>query len=75
MAGIKYLDEGSRNARPVLKTDRAGNVISSEYAPPTSNYVVFDPSIVDIIKKYGIAGAAPAGMGALVRQDDYEEGR
>ena len=70
--GIKYLDEGSRNARPVLKTDRAGNVISSEYAPPTSNYVVFDPSIVNIMKKYGIAGAAPAGMGALAATGNYQ---
>ena len=37
---------------------------------PTSNYVVFDPSIVDILKKYGIAGAA-APMGALAAQDEY----
>jgi hypothetical protein len=37
----------------------------------SSNYVVFDPSIIDIMKKYGIAGAAPAGMGALAAQDYY----
>jgi hypothetical protein len=70
--GIKYLDQGSRNATPVLKTDRAGNVISSEYPPPTSNYVIFDPGVIDIMKKYGIAGAAPVGMGALAAQDRYE---
>jgi hypothetical protein len=40
------------------------------HTPPTSNYVVFDPKIVDIMKKYGIAGAAPA-MGALAAQDQY----
>ena len=41
--------------------------------PPTSNYVVFNPGIVDIMKKYGIAGAAvPVGMGALAAQDKYE---
>ena len=37
----------------------------------TSNYVIFDPSIIDIVKKYGLAGAAPAGMGALAAQDAY----
>ena len=40
---------------------------------PSSNYVVFNPGIIDIMKKYGIAGAAaPAGMGALAAQDQYE---
>jgi hypothetical protein len=72
--GIKYLDEGSRNARPVLKTDRSGNVISSEYAPPTSNYVVFNPGIVDIMKKYGLAGLAPAGAAAYgAAQQDQQQ--
>jgi hypothetical protein len=32
---------------------------------------VFDPGIIDIVKKYGMAGAAPAGMGALAAQDRY----
>jgi hypothetical protein len=40
--GIKYLDQGSRG------TD--GN--------PTSNYVVFDENLINIVKKYGVAGAA-----------------
>ena len=40
---------------------------------PSSNYVVFNPGIIDIMKKYGIAGAAaPVGMGALAAQDQYE---
>ena len=42
-------------------------------AKPTSNYVVFNPGIIDIMKKYGIAGAAaPVGMGALASQDNYQ---
>jgi len=70
--GIKYLDQGSRNATPVLKTDRAGNVISSEYPPPTSNYVIFDPNIIDITKKYAVPGAiGVSGMSALAAQDEY----
>jgi hypothetical protein len=40
--------------------------------PPSSNYVIFDPNIINIMKKYGIAGAAPAGMGALAAQDNYQ---
>jgi hypothetical protein len=57
--GSRYLDAGSR----------AGTVTEG-----TSNYVVNDPGIIDIMKKYGIA-AAPAGtigMGALAGQDQYE---
>ena len=38
----------------------------------THNYVVFNPAIVDILKKYGLAGAAPVGMGALAAQDQYQ---
>jgi hypothetical protein len=42
--------------------------------PLTSNYVVFDPGVIDIMKKYGVVGA-PAGalgMGALADQSQYE---
>ena len=28
---------------------------------PTSNYVLFRDDIIDILRKYGLAGAAPAG--------------
>jgi hypothetical protein len=31
----------------------------------TSNYVIFDPGIIDITRKYGLAGAAPLGAGAM----------
>jgi hypothetical protein len=70
--GIKYLDEGSRNARPALTTTPAGDVISSAYPPPTSNYVVFDPGIVDIMKKYGVVGASAGALGAAYDQGQYE---
>lgn len=46
--GIKYLDHGSRfNA--VDGTGPATN---------TRNYVVFDENLINIVKKYGVAGAA-----------------
>jgi len=37
------------------------------------NYVIFDPNIVRIDKKYAVPGAIGAGgMGALAAQDHYE---
>jgi hypothetical protein len=40
--------------------------------PPTSNYVMFDPGIIDIVKKYGVPGIATGGIGAFTAQDSYE---
>ena len=57
--GIRYLDQGSRSGS----------------LNPTYNHVIFPghEHLVDIIKKYGIAGAAPAGLGALASQEQYEQ--
>jgi hypothetical protein len=52
--GIKYKDAGSRGA------DGMG----------TSNYVVFNDSIIDILRKYGLAGAAVTGTGAAALQSE-----
>ena len=38
----------------------------------SSNYVIFDPSKIDIRKKYGLAGATAGTMGALAAQDAYQ---
>jgi hypothetical protein len=61
--GIKYLDQGSRGSS------------LAQMPKPTSNYVVFNDKLIDILRKYGIAGAAalPA-MGELARQDNYPQG-
>jgi len=90
--GIKYLDEGSRsraydiaNAEAAVQknADRLGegqwqqNLDLLKQTPLTSNYVVFDPANIDILKKYGVVGA-PAGaltMGALAGRDQYEVAR
>jgi hypothetical protein len=37
----------------------------------SSNYVVFNPGIIDIMKKYGLAGLAPAGIGAKAAAEWY----
>lgn len=37
----------------------------------TYNYVVTDPSKLDILAKYGLVGTAGGGMGALAAQDQY----
>jgi hypothetical protein len=54
--GIRYLDAGSRAA-----------------GTGTSNYVMFPgtESMIDILKKYGVAGTAP--LGALAAQDQYRQ--
>jgi hypothetical protein len=47
--GIKYLDQGSRGGGDA----------------PTHNYVTFSDDMIDILRKYGLAGAlAPVGAGA-----------
>ena len=53
------------------------NLQSLERAPPpTSNYVIFDPGIIEIAKKYGIPGMLGAGaLGETVRRDKYGEPR
>jgi hypothetical protein len=43
--GIRYLDQASRNRAP----------------GGTSNYVVFDPSTIDIVKKYGLPAMITGG--------------
>jgi hypothetical protein len=55
----------------VPERDEIRRLIQMAGNKPTSNYVVFNPSIIDIMRKYGIAGAAPAGLGALAAQDQY----
>lgn len=48
IAGVKYLDHGSRfNAMDGLGPQTS-----------TKNYVVFDENLIEIVRKYGIAGAA-----------------
>jgi hypothetical protein len=39
---------------------------------PTSNYVVFDPANVDILKKYGVAAAPIGALGATFDPSQYE---
>ena len=53
IAGAKYFDQHSRLADE-------GN--------QTMNYVVYDDSLIDILKKYGIAGGA-VGAGAMAQPD------
>jgi hypothetical protein len=80
--GIKYLDEGSRTLAARANNPRNANWAADDAAfratPPTSNYVVFDPANIDILKKYGIAGAAAApvvgaAMGSTYDQGTYQE--
>jgi hypothetical protein len=48
-------------------------MLKEAQSPLSSNYVIFDPSIIDITKKYAVPGALSAGgMGALAAQDQYQ---
>ena len=44
---------------------------AAQAANPTYNYVGIDPSKLDILAKYGLAGGA-AGFGTLAAQDTYK---
>jgi len=67
--GIKYLDGGSRG--PQVVANLGGRPVTPR--TPTSNYVIFDPSIVNIMKKYGIVGAAPGSLMALQALQDERQ--
>jgi hypothetical protein len=92
--GIKYLDAGSRGntqsraiAEQQLGLFKPGTPEFEHWTnrlaeinrdPVSSNYVVFDPANIDILKKYGIAGAAAApvvgaAMGSTYDQGTYQE--
>jgi hypothetical protein len=71
--GIKYLDQGSRFAQPVMTTTPAGDVIASHYPPKTHNYVMFNDKLIDIMRKYGLAGAAGAGAASQAYQGQGEQ--
>jgi hypothetical protein len=86
--GIKYLDEGSRGVPQEIERYRAQladpgmaphydqiqkNLATWEAKPVTSNYVVFDPANIDILKKYGIAGAAAAPVVGAAMGDTYDQ--
>ncbi len=77
--GIRYLDQGSREAVELQK------IIDQSISPdrvrqaqerlaqikPTSNYVVFDDKLIDILRKYGLAGMlGGTGAGAVAKQGD-----
>jgi hypothetical protein len=49
-------------------------VAAMEAKIPTSNYVVFDPSIVDITKKYGLAGAAAVPTAGAMMGSAFDQG-
>jgi hypothetical protein len=65
----QWQDEFKRNP-----TDNAAKQVEfftnrlKETERPTSNYVLFRDDIIDILRKYGLAGAAPAGAAGYAEQ-------
>jgi len=83
--GIRYLDQGSRHSpaqtqaletaleRAIARGDEGvASNLRAQLGNRTSNYVVFDPGIIDILRKYGLAGAGATGFGTLAAQDNYK---
>jgi hypothetical protein len=74
VTGIRYLDQGSRKTPDDLKIDLARATIKGDQeairqiqqqikqSQQTSNYVVFDPSIINILRKYNTGGAVANAM-------------
>jgi hypothetical protein len=74
--GIKYADQGSRGMQQQYAAAQAAladakargtpeGIAQAEWllkqATPTSNYVMFDDRLINILKKYGIAGLMAGG--------------
>jgi hypothetical protein len=56
--------------------ERAGilrGMIEELRHPPTSNYVVFDDKLIDILKKYAVAGAVGGSLASLGQQQTEEQ--
>lgn len=99
--GIRYLDQGSRNATPVnlgkyeAKVTRLQDALrqnpteANRFAlddaiqelasmkrraaeTNTSNYVVFDPALIEILRKYGLLGPVAAGATANALMGDKD---
>jgi hypothetical protein len=112
--GIRYLDQGSRGARPAYRGDQSylhaaqsfkddGSTAEQTLAgmkqayknadqktlqaavdeafdiqpPQTSNYVVFDDALINILRKYGMAGmiGTPLGLEMAQRLMEQEQGQ
>lgn len=70
---------GVRNPQSAAEALRAAGIKGIRYLDQgsrasgtgTSNYVVFDDKIIDILKKYGIAGLTAGGIGAAMTAEEY----
>lgn len=62
--GIRYLDQGSRSGPGGMTS--AG--MSLREPSKTSNYVLFNDQLVDIMRKYGLAAPAAAGAASYAMQ-------
>jgi hypothetical protein len=62
-AMLKIRPERADELQPRIDAVTADlNQLQKQFDPPTHNYVVFDDKLIDIIKKYGIAGLIAANV-------------
>jgi hypothetical protein len=64
--GIRYLDQGSRlskvGGQPLA-------VPKGRFENPTHNFVVWNPEIIEILRKYGIVGPAALGLANALSEE------
>jgi hypothetical protein len=67
-SGKKSVDDAIAQAREMGRTPHVNELMKMKEAgvmhPQTSNYVMFNDKLIDIIRKYGLAGALFGGGGA-----------
>jgi hypothetical protein len=56
-----FRDSNPVNRYATTERDEIQQILKNAANQPTSNYVVFDDSIIDILKRYGLMGGAAAG--------------
>lgn len=68
---MALLEGHLRNANLDVSSNQVMQALR-DMRPPTSNYVVFDPRIIEILKKYGIAGPVAASILSQYAQDPQQ---
>jgi hypothetical protein len=60
---VSLKDPNNITTRHTFNDEAAAQAFAKKQATPTSNYVVFDDKLIDILRKYGLAGMGMLGAG------------
>ena len=62
-------DKNAWGARNLEALEEEKRQLAQALGGPTSNYVVFDDKLIDILKKYGLFGGGLMGLGVAAQQE------